>query len=248
MKVFAISDLHLSTTVNKPMDIFGPNWSNHFLAIKEDWEKKVSDEDVVLMPGDFSWAIKSEDAESDFALFKELKGKKVILRGNHDFWWNTISQVRAILPEGFFAIQNDALKFGNLIVCGSRGWVLPEPNRPLNERDNKIYLREIERIKLSLAAMEKLRQEGDRVICIMHYPPFNGRREESEFVRQLILHGVDTVVYGHLRLVCQKIQHEFLVDFRRFGGFQIDRNNLTTYVTDPFKRRPKFYAVSFLFA
>ena len=186
MKVFAISDLHLSTTVNKPMDIFGPNWSNHFLAIKEDWGKKVSDEDVVLMPGDFSWAIKSEDAESDFALFKELKGKKVILRGNHDFWWNTISQVRAILPEGFFAIQNDALKFGNLIVCGSRGWVLPEPNRPLNERDNKIYLREIERIKLSLAAMEKLRQEGDRVICIMHYPPFNGRREESEFVRQLI--------------------------------------------------------------
>ena len=198
MKVFAISDLHLSTTVNKPMDIFGPNWSNHFLAIKEDWEKKVSDEDVVLMPGDFSWAIKSEDAESDFALFKELKGKKVILRGNHDFWWNTISQVRAILPEGFFAIQNDALKFGNLIVCGSRGWVLPEPNRPLNERDNKIYLREIERIKLSLAAMEKLRQEGDRAICIMHYPPFNGRREESEFVRQLILHDVDTVVYGHL--------------------------------------------------
>lgn len=77
------------------------------------------------MPGDFSWAIKSEDAESDFALFKELKGKKVILRGNHDFWWNTISQVRAILPEGFFAIQNDALKFGNLIVCGSRGGFCP---------------------------------------------------------------------------------------------------------------------------
>ena len=136
---------------------------------------------MLFRSGDFSWAIKSEDAESDFALFKELKGKKVILRGNHDFWWNTISQVRAILPENFFAIQNDAFKFGNLIVCGSRGWVLPEPNRPLNERDNKIYLREIERIKLSLAAMEKLRQEGDRVICIMHYPPFNGRREESEF-------------------------------------------------------------------
>ena len=104
------------------MDIFGPNWSNHFLAIKEDWEKKVSDEDVVLMPGDFSWAIKSEDAESDFALFKELKGKKVILRGNHDFWWNTISRGKSQFTGKFFrhterrvkVRQPDCLRFARV--------------------------------------------------------------------------------------------------------------------------------------
>ena len=100
MKVFAISDLHLSTSVDKPMDIFGEKWQNYWDKVKTDWQEKVSDDDIVLMAGDFSWAMRMSEALSDFALFDGLKGKKVILRGNHDYWWNTIGQERTALPNG----------------------------------------------------------------------------------------------------------------------------------------------------
>ena len=114
MKVFAISDLHLSTVVDKPMDIFDQKWQNYWDKIKADWELKVGEEDLVLMAGDFSWAMRMEEALPDFALFEGLKGKKIILRGNHDYWWNTISQVRSAIPENFFALQNDCLRFENI--------------------------------------------------------------------------------------------------------------------------------------
>ena len=126
-----------------------------------------------------------------------LRGKKIILRGNHDYWWNTLSQVRQALPEGFYALQNDCFRFGNVLVCGTRGWVCPDGDN-LSADDKKIYLRETERLKLSLAAMQRMRKEGDKVVAIMHYPPFNGRYEESDFVRQLVAADVPTVVYGHL--------------------------------------------------
>ena len=103
MKVFAISDLHLSTVVEKPMDIFGKAWENYFDLICEDWKAKVTDDDVVLLPGDFSWAMRMDEALPDFELVAKLPGKKVILRGNHDYWWNTISQVRSTIPQGFYA-------------------------------------------------------------------------------------------------------------------------------------------------
>lgn len=197
MKVFAISDLHLSTSVDKPMDIFGEKWQNYWDKVKTDWQEKVSDDDIVLMAGDFSWAMRMSEALSDFALFDGLKGKKVILRGNHDYWWNTIGQVRAALPNGFYALQNDCLRFGDLLICGTRGWIVPDGNN-LTAEDNKIFLREVERMKLSLAAMEKERSETDKVVCMMHFPPFNGRRDDSEFIRLLIENDIRTVVYGHL--------------------------------------------------
>lgn len=197
MKVYAISDLHLSVSVNKPMDIFGAGWNNYLERIIADWSSKVNDDDVVLMPGDFSWAMKPEEAKADFELLKDLKGKKVILRGNHDYWWNTLSQVKAILPEGFYALQNDAMRFGNVIICGTRGWMCPGAEK-LSEHDKKIYLREVERLRLSFKKMAEMRKAEDKVICIMHYPPFNVYREESDFVRLFIEYDVKTVVYGHL--------------------------------------------------
>lgn len=199
MKVFAISDLHLSTTVNKPMDIFGPQWKDHFDVIKQDWISKVSDQDLVLMAGDFSWAMRSNEVISDFALFEGLPGKKIILRGNHDYWWNTISRVREFIPQGFYALQNNAYRFDNILLFGTRGWTCPESTLDsMSKEDKKIYLCEIERFKLSIADMKKQRQDGDKVICMFHFPPFNSRIEPSDFVRMLIENDVHTVVYGHL--------------------------------------------------
>lgn len=215
MKVFAISDLHLSTVVDKPMDIFDQKWQNYWDKIKADWELKVGEEDLVLMAGDFSWAMRMEEALPDFALFEGLKGKKIILRGNHDYWWNTISQVRSAIPENFFALQNDCLRFENILICGTRGWLVPEGNN-LSSDDKKIYLREIERLKLSLQEMQKQRRADDKVIAIMHFPPFNGRREESEFTKLFVVNDISTVVYGHLHgkdCRADKYLKKFGIDF-----------------------------------
>lgn len=194
MKVFAISDLHLSINNPKPMDIFGPAWDNYVENIIEDWKSKVSDNDLVLMAGDFSWAMALEDTKKDFELLKELKGKKIIIRGNHDYWWKSISAVREFLPEGFYAIQNDAIKFGNVIVCGTRGWTFPngEP------ADEKIFNREVIRLELTLKQAFAMREEGDKIVCMMHYPPVNAKREDSEFSRLLKDYQVDAVIFGHL--------------------------------------------------
>ena len=197
MKVFAISDLHLSTVVDKPMDVFGASWDNYIDLIIADWKAKVTDDDVVLLAGDFSWAMRMADALPDFALLADLPGKKVIIRGNHDYWWNTISQVRNNLPTGFYALQNDCLRLGNLLLCGTRGWVCPDGNN-LNDEDKKIFLRERERLELSLKAMSEQRKETDTVVAMMHFPPFNGRFEESLYTQLFVKYDVPTVVYGHL--------------------------------------------------
>ena len=197
MKVFAISDLHLSTVVEKPMDIFGKSWENYFEIISADWNAKVKEDDLVILAGDFSWAMRMDEAIPDFELVARLPGKKVILRGNHDYWWNTLSQVRNAIPNGFYALQNDCMRFGDVLVCGTRGWVVPDGDN-LSAEDKKIYLRETERLKLSIAAMQKMRKPTDKVIAVMHYPPFNGRYDDSDFTRQFIEAGITTVVYGHL--------------------------------------------------
>ncbi len=194
MRVFAISDLHLSINNPKPMDIFGPAWDNYVENIIEDWNSKVNEDDLVLMAGDFSWAMALEDTKKDFDLLKDLKGKKIIIRGNHDYWWKGISAVREFLPEGFYAIQNDAIKFGNIIVCGTRGWTFPngEP------ADEKIFNREVIRLELTLKQAFAMKEEGDKIVCMMHYPPVNARREDSEFSRLLKTYQVDAVIFGHL--------------------------------------------------
>ena len=208
MKVFAISDLHLSINNPKPMDIFGPVWQGYLDKIFEDWKAKVSDEDLVLLAGDFSWAMKLEDTKEDFALLSSLPGKKIIIRGNHDYWWKSISAVRAFLPQNFYAIQNDAIKFGDIVVCGTRGWMVPERNSEQSEENKKIYDREVIRLELTLESASKLRQEGDKLICIMHYPPCNFTRDDSEFTSLIEKYKVDKVVFGHLH--GKKIQTTFI--------------------------------------
>lgn len=198
MKIFAISDLHLSVNNPKPMDIFGPVWDGYLEKIFSQWKELVAEEDIVLLAGDFSWAMKLEDAVSDFELLKDLPGKKVLIRGNHDYWWKSISSVRNIMPEGFYAIQNDAIKIGNVVLCGTRGWQVPERKIEQSPEDEKIFKREVLRLELTLQAGEKLREEGDRLICLMHYPPMNFAREDSEFSLLMEKYKVESVVFGHV--------------------------------------------------
>lgn len=198
MKVWAISDLHMSTSCDKPMDVFGGNWENYLPKIIENWKRVVAPEDIVLLAGDHSWGMRLEEAEPDLQILASLPGKKVLLKGNHDYWWKSISAVRNALPENMYAVQNDALRFGNVLVCGTRGWTVLEPSKTMDAENERIYLREIERLKLSLKAMQAMRSQEDKVVCMLHFPPFNSLREDSPFTNLLEEYAVDAVVYGHL--------------------------------------------------
>ena len=151
MTVYSISDLHLSGVNPKPMNIFGEGWEGHFEKICADWNEKVSDEDIVLICGDISWGITLEEGLFDLGRLKPLKGKKVFIKGNHDYWWNGITKLRDRAPDDtFFFLKNDCVKFGGVVICGSRGWTCPG-SPDYTEQDNKIYLREAERFKLCFA-------------------------------------------------------------------------------------------------
>lgn len=196
MKIFAISDLHLSINSPKPMDIFGPVWSNYLDQIISSWNEKVSEEDIVLIAGDISWAMILSDAKKDLDFISNLKGKKIIIRGNHDYWWKSITQVRNILPQNMFAIQNDCLNIGDFVFCGSRGWQVPEKTFN-NLEDKKIFDRELIRMELSLSSADKKFPNLEKYVLI-HYPPFNSKYEDSEFTKLFEKYNVKKVIYGHL--------------------------------------------------
>lgn len=199
MKVFSIGDLHLDSVVDKPMDVFGPGWEDHFDRIKTDWLKKVKENDLVLIPGDISWGMRESEAKPDLNLIASLPGIKIITRGNHDYWWNSISKVRALLGENFYALQNDALRIENVVVCGTRGWMVPNVAGEFkDEDDKKIYLRELIRIEMALKDLQKKRKEGDFAVAMIHYPPFNAKLNDSDYTRLFEQYKVDVVVYGHL--------------------------------------------------
>ena len=193
MRVFAIGDLHLPGGDDKPMAVFGSQWEGHFDRVRAAWREEIREDDLVLIPGDISWAMQIERAMPDLIAVGELPGRKVILRGNHDYWWCGVSRLRDMLPEGMYALQNDALVIDGLTVCGSRGWTLPEKGDAENER---IYARELIRLELSLAQGRKL--GGDRMIAMTHYPPLGDRAEETAVSALMEKYGVQNVVYGHL--------------------------------------------------
>ena len=198
MNVYAISDLHLSTTSDKPMDIFGTGWEGHFEKIKSDWLAKVKKDDIVLIAGDISWAMKLSDAISDLQTLADLPGKKVFIRGNHDFWWNGITKLRDSAPnDSFVFLQTDAVKIGKYVIVGSRGWTCPGSS-DYTEQDQKLYLREAERFRLAFLDADKLAEEGDVKIALIHYPPFNVKKEDTLFTQLFEENKVDKVVFGHI--------------------------------------------------
>lgn len=195
MAIFAIADLHLPGGDVKPMDVFGAHWANHFERISQDWRERVKKEDLVLLPGDLSWAMQLADARQDLFSLGELPGRKVILRGNHDYWWSGIGKVRAALPEGMWAVQNDCVAFDDAVVCGTRGWLLPTASA--TENDLKIYQRELLRLEMTLTEAAR-RAEGRRILCMMHYPPLLEAYQDTGFTQLAERFGVRDVLYGHL--------------------------------------------------
>jgi predicted phosphohydrolase len=204
MKIFAIADLHLDGGENKPMDVFGQMWENHRERIFGAWREYVGGGDTVLIPGDISWAMHLPGALPDLFAIAELPGKKVLLRGNHDYWWSSPTRLRSILPEDMLIVQNDACDIGPAIVCGSRGWLLPS-DQDFSADDRRIYERELIRLGLSLAAAKRLRDksltetgEDKPIICMMHYPPILRDGAETGFTALLEEYGVKICLYGHL--------------------------------------------------
>jgi len=197
MALFGISDLHLSASADKPMDVFGPQWRDHARHMAEAWDRSVTDNDLVLCPGDLSWGMRMEEAAADLAWIGARPGRKVLVRGNHDYWWSSISKVRAALPEGAVALQNDAVEIGDWVIAGSRLWALPG-SPEFGADDDKIFRREISRLELSLQAAARLAAEGRPIIAAVHYPPISADGVPTPFSELLQRYQVRLCVYGHL--------------------------------------------------
>ena len=192
MAVFAIADLHLPAA-KKPMDIFGPHWKDHFQRISADWIDRVTEDDTVLLPGDLSWAMHLEEAADDLDSIGKLPGKKILLRGNHDYWWSSIGRVRRMLAENMYALQNDSLLLDGRLYAGTRGWILPGADAA--EDDLRIYARERMRLEMSLKHA-RARDAGLPIPVMMHYPPLTD--DNPGFSDLLEAYGVIDCVYGHL--------------------------------------------------
>lgn len=201
--VFAIGDLHLAGAVDKPMDIFGKHWENHWERIQKDWEERVSSQDIVLIPGDISWAMKLSDAKIDLENIAKLPGKKILIKGNHDYWWSSVSKVRSVLPSSIRVLQNDSVLESGYTFCGTRGWINPEM-KDFTQQDAKVYNREVQRLKLSLDSANLQQQvwgdtdNGKTLIVMLHYPPFVDKGQPTEMVNTLTQYKPHHVVYGHL--------------------------------------------------
>ncbi len=196
MSIWSIADLHLSFGSDKPMEVFGEKWREHPHRIKEAWESRVDPGDLVVIPGDISWAMSLSQASPDLEWIGALPGTKLIVRGNHDYWWSAISKVRKALPPGVYALQNDHFTWEGWAVCGTRGWTCPGDGRFDPERDEKIYAREKIRLELSLQSAYK--KGCANILAALHFPPFNSYREPSAFTGLLEAFGVKICLYGHL--------------------------------------------------
>ena len=194
MALYAIGDLHLSLASDKPMEVFGEGWANYVERIREGFSQLNSD-DVTVLCGDLSWGMNMEESLADFRFINALPGKKLIIKGNHDYWWCTAAKMRKFFGENGLdtieIIHNNCALYGETALCGTRGWFFEEDKK--GSHDEKVFLRELGRLEASLAA------GGDKEkICFLHYPPlYQGYRCE-EILRLLRRYGVKRCCYGHL--------------------------------------------------
>ena len=216
MRIWAIGDLHLSFGVeNKSMDIFGPQWEDHTKKIASNWKSIIHTEDLVLVPGDLSWALKLSEAVLDLEWVHNLPGTKVIIKGNHDYWWGSLKKIAEVLPPSIHLIQNNVFNWKDVTIGGARLWDTPEYNfqkfiefretpKAKNqdteelvqeELNQKIFDREIERLKLSLNHFDP---DAKVRIAMTHYPPIGADLQLSRAARVLEQHNVQICVFGHL--------------------------------------------------
>jgi predicted phosphohydrolase len=179
------------------MDIFGDRWKDHPRRIAAAWRERVGDGDIVLIAGDISWAMKLDEALPDLRWIAELPGRKVLSKGNHDYWWESTGRVRRQLPATLAIVQGDALDLGETVVCGTRGWITPETPGFKPSEDQTVYNRELARLDLTLAAARKLAGAVKPVVVMIHYPPFLDSKP-TEFARRIAASGAAACIYGHL--------------------------------------------------
>jgi len=220
MNILAIGDLHLGHAVDKPMDIFGPAWADHTRRLEDAWRRTVGGGDLVLVPGDISWAMRMEEAEEDLRWLDRLPGSKLIIKGNHDYWWATISRLRRHLRgSSVYPLQYDSVSVGSLAVGGTRLWNAPgmadvyedpldparaagtggpapaEPGEEGRARDEKVFLREMGRLESSLKSMDG---GAELRIVMTHFPPTDESGRDTPVTRLLQRYGTDICVFGHL--------------------------------------------------
>lgn len=194
MNIYAIGDLHLSHISSKPMEVFGEHWKDHVSQIRHHWEAHIKNDDIVLILGDISWAMRLDEAKIDLDWLDSLPGKKICIRGNHDYWWDRPKKLQCTYPNIVF-LQNTAYSIGEITLCGVRGWNCPNLNL-FTEEDERLFNRELIRLKLSLDAAVK---QGAREIWVMiHYPPTYGSERVSPVTQLLKKYPVTRVIYGHL--------------------------------------------------
>lgn len=198
MAIYVIGDLHLSFSTNKPMDIFG--WGNHSEKIKKNWLEKVKNEDTVILPGDFSWATYLQDTYKDFEYLNNLPGKKILSKGNHDYWWTTVTSMKKYLKQNNFEnidfLYNNSFLVEDKIIVGTRGWV----NSWRAQENYKILKRENDRLKLSIEDGIKKYGNNKEIIAFIHYPPFykESVSEEIDFIKTLKKYNIKKCFYAHL--------------------------------------------------
>ena len=192
MALFVLGDTHLSLGASKPMDIF-PGWDGYLERLERNWRKLITPQDTIVLAGDISWAMRLTDTRKDFAFLQELPGQKLIMKGNHDYWWNSVTQIRQRLPENMFVLQNDAVKIENFVFAGTRGWM-----ESATAEDKKIFAREKIRLALTLSAAKKLCTDTSILITLLHYPPVINRTHFNEFCDLMEQYQVKYCIYGHL--------------------------------------------------
>ena len=207
MSVFTIADLHLSTASGHEMDVFGSRWQDYTKKIVKNWRAIVTDQDTVVLPGDISWAMNLAEAKSDFALLDSLPGKKLLGKGNHDFWWDTATKCNKFFNENKFntlsLLYNNAFVVEDFIICGTRGWFLEKnQQQTVGEVDfEKISNRELQRLRLSLETAKQLQQNGNEekeILCFLHFPPLWGDFIAEAMLKTMQEYGVKRCFYGHI--------------------------------------------------
>lgn len=209
MALYVIGDLHLSRSTEKPMDVFGSRWEGHEAKIEENWRRKVTDADTVVVPGDVSWAMTLEEAKADFDYIEALPGKKILLKGNHDYYWQTRKKLDMFLCENNYDsirfLQNDAAETDDFIICGSRGWYTDDKETLVRGGDNKkIIAREVTRLKMSIDEAKILQKNaGERgkykeILAFLHFPAIFKGYMCDEIIAELYRGGISRCFYGHI--------------------------------------------------
>ena len=227
MSIFVIGDLHLSFHENKPMSIFGDNWEGHEEKIKKDWISKVKEEDLVILPGDFSWSTYLKDTYEDFTYLNSLPGKKILLKGNHDYWWSTQAKFTKFCLEHGFSnlnlLNNNCYFYEDWAICGTRGWFFEEERS--GQHDEKVFRRELIRLEASLKAA------GDREkMVFLHYPPRYKGYTCQEILELMERYGVRRCFYGHLHGASHKLAMEGTWDGIEYRLLSADYLDFRPYI------------------